>query len=383
MAEKILVVDDDLDTLRLVGLMLERQGYQIMAASSAEQALNMIRTDRPDLILLDLMMPEMDGIEMARQLRASPATHDLLIIMFTAKSQIEDKLEGFDAGADDYLTKPTQPRELIAHVKAVLKRGQTRKARPAPDYKNQGKMIGVISAKGGVGVSTVAINLGIVLHSQSKKSVIVTDFRPGCGTIGLEVGVTNPLGLSKLLSMSEEHIKPLEIENELFEHPMGLRFLLASAQPTDTRLAFADEQFAAIARQIVYLADYTVIDLGPALTPAMAQVVKQCDRVVVVLEPVPQTVYQTRLLLDAIGGKETGSRRVIVALVNRLRAGMQLSLGQVQDTLGRDVSVVFTAAPELAYQGQISNTPMVLRQPDGVTVQQFNSLAGAVVGKPG
>jgi len=383
MAEKILVVDDDLDTLRLVGLMLERQGYQIMAASSAQQALNMIRADKPDLILLDLMMPEMDGIEMARQLRASPTTRDLLIIMFTAKSQIEDKLEGFDAGADDYLTKPTQPRELIAHVKAVLKRGHTRKSKAAPEFKEQGKLIGVISAKGGVGVSTVALNLGTVLHLQSKRSVIVSDFRPGCGTIGLEIGVTNPLGLSKLLSMPEEQIQPAEIENELFEHPIGVRFLLASAQPTDARLVSADRQLAAIARQIIYLADYTVLDLGPALTPSIIPVIKQCDRIVVVFEPVPQTVYQTRLLLDAIGGKESGSRRVIVALVNRLRAGMQLSLGQVQDTLGRDVTVVFTAAPELAYQGQISNTPMVLRQPDGVTVQQFNSLAGAVVGKPG
>ncbi|MCZ7554394.1 MAG: response regulator [Anaerolineales bacterium] len=72
MAEKILVVDDDLDTLRLVGLMLERQGYRIMAASSGQQALSMIYSERPDLVLLDLMMPDMDGIEVARRLRSSP-----------------------------------------------------------------------------------------------------------------------------------------------------------------------------------------------------------------------------------------------------------------------------------------------------------------------
>jgi pilus assembly protein CpaE len=383
MAEKILVVDDDLDTLRLVGLMLERQGYRIMAASSGQQALSMIYSEKPDLVLLDLMMPEMDGIEVARRLRASPETAEILIIMFTAKSQIEDKLEGFDAGADDYLTKPTQPRELIAHVKAVLKRSGMRQAAPEREYKDQGKLIGVLAAKGGVGVSTLALNLGVVMHQETKRSVLVSDFRPGCGTIGLEVGVTNPLGLSKLLAMQETEITPLAIERELFEHHSGVQFLLASAQPLDARLMAASEQLSAIARQITYLASYTILDLGGAYTPAIEKVLQFCDRVVVVVEPVPQTVYQTRLLLDCLGGKDSGNRRVLVALVNRLRAGMQLSLGQVQDQLGRDVSVIFTAAPELAYQSQVSTTPMVLRQADGVAMQQFTALAAKVIGKPG
>jgi MinD-like ATPase involved in chromosome partitioning or flagellar assembly len=110
-------------------------------------------------------------------------------------------------------------------------------------------------------------------------------------------------------------------------------------------------------------------------------VLQVCNQVIVVLEPVSQTVYQTRLLLDSLTDLEKRERRVIVALISRLRAGVQLSLGQVQDDLGCEVSVVFTAAPELAYQSQVSVTPMVLRQPDGVTMQQFSSLAGRVIGK--
>src|SRR4030042_1499026 len=124
MGEKILIVDDDLDTLRLVGLMLQHQGYRIIAASSGVQAIALTQGDRPDMILLDIMMPEMDGYEVARKLRADPATSDIPIIMFTAKTQVDDKVQGFEAGADDYLTKPTQPRELFAHVKAVLTGGK-------------------------------------------------------------------------------------------------------------------------------------------------------------------------------------------------------------------------------------------------------------------
>ena len=203
MAEKILVVDDDLDTLRLVGLMLERQGYQIVAASNGEQALALAKKEHPDLVLLDLMMPDIDGVEVARRLRADPETQDLLIIMFTAKGETEDKIEGFDAGADDYLTKPAQPRELIAHVKAVLKRSKRPAPAPRAEFKERGQLVGVISVKGGVGVSTTAINLGIALHEYYKKSVIVADFRPGCGTIGLELGYSMSQGLSRLLSLSQ------------------------------------------------------------------------------------------------------------------------------------------------------------------------------------
>jgi DNA-binding response OmpR family regulator len=382
MAEKILVVDDDIDTLRLVGLMLERQGYQIIAASTGQQALSLARIEKPDLILLDLMMPDIDGITVARRLRSGPETKDILIIMFTAKGQTDDKLEGFGAGADDYLTKPTQPRELIAHVKAVLKRaGMKPAAVPSKEYSAQGRVFGVLAAKGGVGVSTVATNLGITLHLRTKKPVVISDFRPGCGTIGLELGVANPLGQSKLLASDPSQITPDTIEPELTLHPCGARFLLSSARPQDASYIASVDQFATLAQQIACLSSFVVLDLGASLTPAVEKVVGSCEQLIVVLEPVPQTVYQTRLLLDLLAGKMQSDGRLQIALVNRLRAGMQLSLGQVQDQLGHNVTAIFPAAPELAYQAQVSTTPIVLRQPDGVVTQQFNNLAERLVGK--
>src|ERR1700690_927850 len=123
MTEKILIIDDDVDTLRLVGLMLQRQGYQISAATNGEQGLAKALEERPDLILLDVMMPDMAGYEVTRRLRKNPATQFTPILMFTAKTQLDDKVTGFEVGADDYLTKPTHPAELQAHVRALLGRG--------------------------------------------------------------------------------------------------------------------------------------------------------------------------------------------------------------------------------------------------------------------
>src|SRR4030095_2880087 len=127
MSEKILIVDDDLDTLRLVGLMLQRQGYQISAATNGQQGLDKAFDEAPDLILLDVMMPDMDGYEVARHLLQNPATANTPILMLTAKSQLDDKVVGFEVGANDYLTKPTHPSELQARVKTLLARGGDKK----------------------------------------------------------------------------------------------------------------------------------------------------------------------------------------------------------------------------------------------------------------
>ena len=122
MAEKILIIDDDIDTLKLVGLMLERQGYSIAVASNGSLGLTRAASEKPDLILLDVMMPDMDGYEVTRRLRSDPALAHIPIIMFTAKTMVDDKVAGFESGVDDYLTKPAHPAELTAHVKAVLAR---------------------------------------------------------------------------------------------------------------------------------------------------------------------------------------------------------------------------------------------------------------------
>ncbi len=119
MPHRILVVDDDPNTTRLVKLYLQRDGHTVTTAADGVEALNAAREKHPDLILLDIMMPKMDGIEVCRVLRQES---DIPIIMLTARTTDEDKLKGLDTGADDYVTKPFSPGELAARVRAVLRR---------------------------------------------------------------------------------------------------------------------------------------------------------------------------------------------------------------------------------------------------------------------
>lgn len=119
---RILVVDDEPRLVRLVRANLERLGYQVSTAGNGKQAIEAVEAEDPDLVVLDVMMPNMDGYEATRRIREFS---QVPIVMLTAKTEQSDKLKGFDLGVDDYITKPFSPEELIARIRAVLKRSQT------------------------------------------------------------------------------------------------------------------------------------------------------------------------------------------------------------------------------------------------------------------
>jgi diguanylate cyclase (GGDEF)-like protein len=120
--KRILVVDDDRNLRKIIQTNLELAGYDVTAAAGGDEALRILDAMQPDLVVLDVMMPLMDGYEVARRIRRHPSNTHVPIIMLTAKGEVEDKLAGFDAGADDYMTKPFGPQELLARVKAKIRR---------------------------------------------------------------------------------------------------------------------------------------------------------------------------------------------------------------------------------------------------------------------
>lgn len=119
---KILLVEDERDLLELLKYNLDREGYEVLTAETGEDGLKLVRSASPDLILLDLMLPSMDGLEVCRSLKAKAETADIPVIMLTAKGEETDIVRGLELGADDYITKPFSPRILMARVKAVLRR---------------------------------------------------------------------------------------------------------------------------------------------------------------------------------------------------------------------------------------------------------------------
>ena len=126
---KILLVDDEPDILEIVGYHLKKEGYQISTASNGKEAVALAERIKPHLILLDIMMPEMDGIEACEKIRDLDGLENVVIAFFTARGEDYSQVAGFDAGADDYITKPVKPKVLMSKVKGLLRRLKTKEAK--------------------------------------------------------------------------------------------------------------------------------------------------------------------------------------------------------------------------------------------------------------
>jgi CheY-like chemotaxis protein len=380
MAEKILIVDDDLDTLRLVGLLLQRKGYQITAADNGVQAIEKARQESPDLILLDVMMPEMDGIEVLKRLRSELDTSNIPIILFTAKSQVDDKVIGFEAGADDYLTKPTHPAELTARVKTLLSRSSGRRAAAAdkPPARPRGNVICVIGARGGLGVTTVSANLSLALHNLNGRSVVAVELVPGTGSLGLMFGLNIRDDLIGLLRKEAPAITENDLRGALHEHASGLSLLPSTYQASDAKYRSSGEQMAAIVDRLAHMFDEVVVDLGAGLTPGSEKVLEKADSVLVVIDPGRATITQTKALLEELRMKVLGLGAIKIVLVNRVRLAQQLSPREIQSQLGHSIAAQIAPMPDLAYEALGQGVPIALLSADEQIVEQFRKIAETV-----
>ncbi|MGD8458138.1 MAG: response regulator [Anaerolineales bacterium] len=383
MDKKILIVDDDFDTLHMVGKMLERHGFTILAANNGEKALTIAQENTPDLILLDIMMPGMDGYEVTRRLRSMENTAFIPIIMFTAKAQVDDKLEGFEAGADDYLTKPTHPAELIARVNTILTRPKTSsldaKADTAPSPIDDAHVFGILAPKGGMGATTLAVNLAISIHHFTNDYVTLAELRPGFGSIGLQLGYRKSDALNNILKKSPTEISLREVEKELLTHGSGIQILLASYNPEDANLLQSANQIETLVNFLPCIAANTVLDLGVGLTDTNRKIIPLCTHLIVLVEPIPQTIVQTKALIKSLKESGIDEDKILPVLVNRVRLEITVPNPQVQEDLGIPFAGVIMPAPELAVQAASRNEPIVTFQPDNLVAGQFRKLAEKIV----
>jgi CheY-like chemotaxis protein/MinD-like ATPase involved in chromosome partitioning or flagellar assembly len=381
MSEKILIIDDDLDTLRLVGLMLQRQGYQISAATNGQQGLDKAFDEDPDLILLDIMMPDMDGYEVTRRLRRNPSTMETPILMFTAKTQLDDKVIGFEVGANDYLTKPTHPSELQARVKTLLSRSNERKAATVTTQEeSHGYVIGVLGARGGLGTTSVAVNLAASLYARIHSDILLAELLPGQGTLALDLGVDGTRGLTDLLGAPKLTEITLErVQESLVGHPSGVKLFLSSDRPRDMHLINQLANYETIIKRLAGLGRFLTLDMGVGMQPFAEKILPLCNEVIIVIEGNPNTVTHAKALIADIAALGIPKSCIRVALNNRVRSDTQMPTSQVQARLEHEITTTLTPAPELFAQATRMQTPAVLCQPESLTARQIIKVVDLVL----
>jgi len=379
--DKILIVDDDLESLKLIGLMLQRRGYHITAAQGGAQALGKAEAEQPDLVILDVMMPDMDGFEVTRRMRANTKTTHIPIIMFTAKTLVGDKVAGFQAGADDYLTKPIHPAELASRVEAVLLRSSRAHADSSP--KPHARVIGFIGVKGGVGTTTLAINTAVAIAQASTpetpRHISLADLHSSAGDVALQLGISRSGGLPTLLARHVEEVTVKAVETALVGHVSGVKLLLAPVEQRAESKDIPAKHAENIVLQLASLSDVVLLDLGARLDEGVHAALRLCSRVVMTLEPQRTSVMLAQSLMSQLEKAGVGPDKLVSVVVNRTPSAASLSKGTIEGLLNRDIVVVITPVPEVAFQASDQGAPIIMVQPGNIVSDQFRQLARFVM----
>ena len=377
MARKILIVDDDLETVKLIGMMLERRGYEIVAAQTGTQALERVQEGIPDLIVLDIMMPDMDGYEVCRRLRANAATADVPVIMFTAKTQLDDKVAGFQAGADDYLTKPVHPNELASRVEAVLLRTAKRKAE-SPEPIMRAKTIGILGAKGGVGTTTLATNLAVALAQGAARDekIFFADMQPGMTASSFQFGLRRAGAVARVLERPIGQIDARFLDAQLEEHRSGVFVLSGQIEPLGVAMPMSPTYGEAIVSHLGEMADYLFLDMGVGLGETNRRLLSMCYQTVVTIEPQRACLMLAQALLNEMTESLNIARhRISLVLINKTASAASFTKQTIEGLLQHELAGVVTPAPELAFQSYEGGVPMVTSQPKSLVAQQIQTIA--------
>lgn len=377
---RILIADDDVDALRLVGLMLERKGYEIIAAASGNQALQKAIETHPQLIILDVMMPDIDGYEVATQLRKHPATEDIPILMFTAKNAVADKIAGFQAGVDDYLTKPIHPTELTSRVEALLHRTQRTSEPDTSTKSDAGRMIAFLPSKGGIGNSTFIINTAVELkHMHNDVRVVVAELKPGQGTLAMQMGIPDAHGLSTLLAQPLSILTKDLLRRSVNSHVSGVNLLCCTPKPPGFDPALSKEYVRTILRYLSDDYDFVLLDLPPTLTEPFVEALNLSNSIILSMEPSPFGMELAKEMMACLDLINAGIHKVNLVLIHRSPVAGVISRTTVEQTLHREMISSIPYVPDLAYESALNANPIALLAPNGVFTQQIRSVVQVIV----
>lgn len=371
MAPKILVVDDDTVALDLLRYTLERAGHQVMLAERGDEALQRVVEWKPDLVILDIMMPLMDGYEVCRRLRDELGLRRMPVIMLTAKSQVEDKIRGFEVGADDYVTKPVVPAELVARVKAQLSRRR-------PQQRAQSHLVGLVGVGEGVGVSSLAVNVSLALQ-ELEQPTILAELSPGPAAAWRQLGLAGSEALLDLLGQAGAGIDRESVGRCLVAHPSGLRLLPPPGGQSAGRRRLTAVQADRLLKSLQTLARFIVVDFGARLDETLDVALRRCRQVILVTgpdRPALERAAEVGARLERVGLRRD---RLGVVVNGRDPAVDSLDAAQVESRLGLPVWGVIPPAAELRAAANDRAGPLLLAEPDSAAAGHYRQLAARIL----
>jgi len=377
-ATKVLVVDDDLNIQRVLVFTLKQEGFEVHVASDGQAGVEMAASITPDLILMDVAMPKLDGYAATQQIRAAEHGRKVPIIMLTAEADVEQRVRGLRAGADDDIVKPFHPLELIARIKALLARSEGGTPRRTSDKATLGRLACFYGAKGGVGTTTIAINTAIALATRLKRKTALIDanLQFGDTRVFMDMGLDSA---SMVNAITENDLDAELLKKLVVSHRTGIDLLLAPPNPEQADIVVERQRTdpGALSNILALMRrayDYTLVDMAKTIDDFNLQLFDEADFIFVVMTADLSCLKNVRLVLETMDslGYE---RSKIQLILNRSNAYTGINVDNAESALGRKID--FQVINE--YRGAISalnsGEPFMSSRPDGPLGQSVSTFA--------
>jgi len=367
----VLIIDDDPNTLRLIGYMLERGGFEVQLAGDGEDGLAKAFKQPPDLIVLDVMMPGVDGYQVCEQLRANPRTAPIPVIILTARSQRIDQQTALEVGADLYLPKPVAPEELIASVNELLSRPPGTRPSVTAEAPTR-RLISVFSLRGGVGVTSLATNLAVALAQQYGDTVSLVDLSLTAGHAAIMLNVRPRHTVAHLLA---GELDSQTVKEHLSPHTSGVRLLAAPHIPPLPGVATAD----AVERLLGILKSqysYTVIDTPSSLDELTLSALRASDQILLVLSPEVLSVQTTLVTRQALQSRSIALDKVHLVL-NQVKPKPALPRKAIEQALKQSIDLILPYEEKQAlaiFKGE----PLLISEPTSPLASAIKAVSAAV-----
>ncbi len=366
--ERILYVDDEPQIRKLLSTYLTRQGYEVVTANDGYEGLKAVRASAPALVITDVMMPNMNGFEMTRRLRADHRTARIPVLMLSARKEADDILTGYSEGADEYVAKPVEMAILAAKIDVLLKRV---KMTSGDLVKRRGRVILFAHGKGGAGVTTLAVNAAVALAETKLYRVGLLDLNLEFGNAQMHFDMKPAQTLAHLAKLD-----PAQLDDETFgrlltQDSTGVQVVISSDAPENAELVTVSLVQHGIDR-LRAASDYVVLDTPATFSQQVLAAIDASDAIVVVAEPHVASLKAARDWFDVLGKLSYPKERCILVINRTTQAGLETD--QVTRMLDRrpDLVVPFTAVfDEAADRGR----PLVVLRPENAVAKVMRDLA--------
>jgi pilus assembly protein CpaE len=370
---RVLLIDDEPIYYKMIVHALKPHGYEVEYARTGMDGLKTVPLFNPDVIISDVRLPDLSGYEVAQRLRRDPRFENIPLIFLTSQADLSNKLKAFEVGADDYLSKPFQPEELVARVGMLVRRGEMLRFARQKEVKDQAAVITIHSLRGGVGCSSVAVNLGMALYRLWERPTLVIDAVLNAGQIALMLNASPIHTWEDLLELKLNDIDSSVIESLTCKHSSGLDYIAAPAYPiaVDT---LSDEVWQAVLDGLRNMYEFIVIDTPHDFSNITIHMLNCADQVLMMLAPEMASIRSAVCALN-IYDKLNYSLDKVYPVLNNVFPQAGIRQNQVEKVLKRPVKYMITNAQNEFTRALNFGEPLVTTNPDSPVTAFFEDVA--------